>query len=155
MKRFLIPAVALTVVMTTTTLGLAGVTGARTAGTAEGAPVAVAGKISNAPSIAVGSSWTMYYYYPVDGSYEAATCDVMTFITKHAWTSDREGDGGSWAGKVNITDTTGGVWFPDSTFKLKYSSAYSAFVGSQVIDGLDYGPMLLESGTDPMGVGTC
>jgi hypothetical protein len=79
----------------------------------------------------------------------------MTFITKHAWTSDRVGDGGSWAGKVTITDTTGGVWFPNSTFKMKYSSTYNAFVGTQAIDGLNYGPMVLESGNDPMGVGTC
>jgi hypothetical protein len=154
MKRFLIPAVALTVLMTTTTLGMTGVAGARSTGTTEGGPVAV-GKIKNAPSIAVGTSWTMYYYYPVNGSYEAADCDVMTFITKHAWTSDRGGDGGSWSGKVNITDTTGGVWFQNSVFKMKYNTTYGAFVGTQALDGLQYGPMLLESGNDPMGVGTC
>jgi hypothetical protein len=116
-KRFLIPAVALTVSMTTTILGMAGMAGARSTGTTEGAPVVV-GKISNAASIAVGSSWTMYYY-PVNGSYAPADCDVMTFITKHAWTSDRGGDGGSWSGKVNITDTTGGVWFQNSVFKFE------------------------------------
>jgi hypothetical protein len=154
MKRFLLSGVALTVLMTATSLGMTGVAGARSTATAEGAPVAV-GKISNAPSIAVGSSWTMYYYYPVDGSIAAGTCDVMTFITKHAWTSDRAGDAGSWSGKVTLKDTTGGVWFQNSTFKMKYSSNYGAFVGSQALDGLDYGPMLLESGDDPLGVGTC
>jgi len=154
MKRFLIPAVALTMLMTTTTLGMTAVAGARSTATIEGAPAAV-GKVSNAPSIAVGSSWTMYYYYPVGGTYEAADCDVMTFITKHAWTSDRAGDGGSWSGKVVIKDTTGGVWFPKSTFKMKYSPTYAAFVGTQALDGLNYGPMVLESGNDPMGVGTC
>jgi hypothetical protein len=154
MKRFLIPAVALTVLMTSTSLGLSGVAGARNTGGVEGAPAHVA-KVKNATSIAVGSSWTMYYYYPVNGAYEPADCDVMTFITKHAWTSDRAGDGGSWSGKVVIKDTTGGVWFPNSTFKMKYSSAYGAFVGVQTINGLDYGPMVLESGNDPMSVGTC
>jgi hypothetical protein len=154
MKRFLIPAVALTVLVTATTLGMTGVAGARSAATTEGAPASV-GKVSNAASIAVGSSWTMYYYYPVGGTYEPADCDVMTFITKHAWTSDRAGDGGSWSGKVTIKDTTGGVWFPDSTFKMKYNSSYGAFVGSQELNGLAYGPMLLESGNDPLGVGTC
>jgi hypothetical protein len=154
MKRFFIPAVAFTVLMTTTTLGMTGVAGARSMGTTEGAPAAV-GKVSNAPSIAVGSSSTMYYYYPVGGTYEPADCDVMTFITRHAWTSDRAGDGGSWSGKVVIKDTTGGVWFPDSTFKMKYSSTYGGFVGTQVLDGLNYGPMVLESGNDPMEVGTC
>jgi hypothetical protein len=153
MKRFSIPAVALTVLVTTTTLGITGLAGARSPGS-EGFPVAVR-KVSNGPSIAVGSSWTMYYYYPVDGTYEPADCDVMTFITKHAWTSDREGDGGSWSGKVVIKDTTGGVWFPNSTFTMKYSTTYGAFVGGQAYEGLDYGPMLLASGNDPMGVGTC
>jgi hypothetical protein len=112
-------------------------------------------------TITTGSQWTLQYYY-LFGGYQTGECEVLTFVSTKAWTSDK-GDTGSLklkGSKATLNDTNGD-FFPIGTFSLKLGSSTSppAFLGSEAVTSAGntdtYGPMVLVQGVDPYGIGGC